>query len=80
MSKASGLLLDTHVWIWLNNGSSELKSSIIRNIDHAAENGELFISAISVWEIATLVAKKKIVLRTSVQDWIEQALKQDLLW
>ncbi len=72
----TGLLLDTHVWIWLNNGSPELKSTTIRDIDHAAENGELFISAISVWEIATLVAKKRIILRISIHDWIDQALLQ----
>lgn len=71
-----GLLLDTHVWIWLNNGSSELKSTAIREIDRAAQQGELFVSAISVWEIATLVAKKRILLRTSIHDWIEQALSQ----
>lgn len=72
----SGLLLDTHVWIWLNNGDLELKSAMIREIDRAAENGELFISAISVWEIATLVAKKRILLRASIHDWIEEALSQ----
>ena len=52
MNKPSGLLLDTHVWIWLNNGSSELKPASIRDIDHAAENGELFISAISVFRFS----------------------------
>lgn len=72
----SGLLLDTHVWVWLNNGSTELKTAAIREIDSAAENGELFISAISVWEIATLAAKKRILLRISIRDWIEQALSQ----
>lgn len=76
MHKKKGLLLDTHIWIWLNNGSFELKSKSIKQIDEAAANGELFIAAISVWEIATLVAKKKIILRTSVQDWIEEALDQ----
>lgn len=73
---SNGLLLDTHVWIWLNNGSSELKPAAIREIDRAAENGELFISAISVWEIATLVSKKRILLRTAIQEWIDQALSQ----
>lgn len=72
----SGLLLDTHIWIWLNNGSPELKSKSITEIDHAARKGELFISALSVWEVATLVAKKRILLRTSIHDWVEQALSQ----
>ena len=73
---SNGLLLDTHVWIWLNNGSSELKPAIIREIDHAAERGELCISAISIWEVATLVSRKRILLRTPVQAWIHQALSQ----
>lgn len=77
MNKAnSGLLLDTHVWIWLNIGSSELKTKLIQKIDNAAANGELFVAAISIWEIATLVAKKKIILKTTVQAWIEEALSQ----
>src|SRR3990167_10458115 len=73
---SNGLLLDTHVWIWLNNVSPELNPAAIREIDRAAENGELFISAISILEIATLVSKKRILLRTSIQEWIDQALSQ----
>lgn len=73
---SNGLLLDTHVWLWLSNGSPELKPAIIRDIDHAASVGELFISAISVWEVATLVSKKRILLRTSIHEWINQALSQ----
>lgn len=73
---SNGLLLDTHVWIWLNNGSPELKPAVIREIDRAASEGLLFISAISVWEVATLVSKKRILLRTAVSEWINQALSQ----
>ena len=76
MNNMSGILLDTHVWIWLNNGSPELKPTHVREIDQAAQAGELFVPAISVWEVATLAAKKRIVLRTSVHDWIERALSQ----
>lgn len=76
MSRNLKLLLDTHAWIWLNNGSHELKSNIISIIDKAANQGELYVSAISIWEVATLVAKKRIILRTSIQDWIEEALSQ----
>lgn len=70
------LLLDTHTWVWLNNGSNELSNKIIQSIDSAAENGKVFISAISVWEIATLAAKKRLILRTSLKEWIDEALSQ----
>lgn len=76
MSNNTNLLLDTHTWIWLNNGSNELSNKIIRQIDHAAENGNVFISAISVWEIATLTAKKRLILRTSLREWVDEALSQ----
>lgn len=76
MNNMPGILLDTHVWIWLNNGDATLKSTVVHEIDRAAENGELFVCAISVWEIATLVAKKRIVLRASIHDWIHNALSQ----
>lgn len=60
----------------LNNGSNELNDKIIQTIDHAADDGKVFISAISVWEIATLSAKKRLILRTSLKEWIDEALSQ----
>jgi PIN domain nuclease of toxin-antitoxin system len=76
IKKPLALLLDTHVWVWLNIGSPELDSNIIESIDKAAFGGEIYISAISIWEIATLVAKKRLILQTSVKDWIDKALTQ----
>lgn len=72
----SPLLLDTHTWIWLNNGSDELSDKIIQTIDYAASQGKVYISAISVWEIATLASKKRLVLRTSLKEWVNEALSQ----
>lgn len=71
----SSILLDTHIWIWLNQGASTLATSTIQWIDAIANEGAVYISAISVWEIATLVAKKKIILTTSVSDWVKRALE-----
>src|SRR5688572_26258678 len=70
------LLLDTHTWVWLNNGSDELSSKIIHRIDSAADQGKIFISAISIWEIATLAANKRLVLRASLKEWVDEALSQ----
>lgn len=71
-----GYLLDTHVWLWLNTGNTELKKTIIQLIDDAAIEGKVYIPAISVWEVATLVAKKRIILQSPLTEWIHEALMQ----
>ena len=72
----NGLLLDTHVWVWLNEGSPELKPNIVKLIDETAQKHGIFISAISVWEIATLANKKRLTLKMPIEEWTEQALSQ----
>ncbi|OGT64877.1 MAG: twitching motility protein PilT [Gammaproteobacteria bacterium RIFCSPHIGHO2_12_FULL_45_9] len=72
----SPLLLDTHIWIWLNTGSTLLAPETIHCIETAATQGMVWIAAISVWELATLVRKQRISLTTSVQDWVQTALAQ----
>ena len=76
MAKHNGLLLDTHIWIWLNNADAELKPKAIAWIDAAAQGDGVFISAITVWEVATLVSKKRLILQISLADWIDTALSQ----
>lgn len=68
------LLLDTHIWLWLVQGNPSLSSQIRRFIDKASENNELYVSIISVWEIAMLEKKNRIVLESSCHTWIKNAL------
>jgi len=51
------LLLDTHVWLWLVAGSSELSTEARHMIDRAVAAGSLRIAAISLWEIALLASR-----------------------
>lgn len=71
-----GILLDTHTWIWLFNGSTELSKSAIEQIDFAANQGKVFIPAISVWELSMLVAKSRVNLSQSIHQWINNSLSQ----
>ena len=67
------IVLDTHVWVWWVNGDSALaaaKHAIIT----ANESSGLAVSAISCWEVAKLVEKKRLVLTLPVDQWITQAL------
>lgn len=73
-TSAEALLLDTHVWIWLNEGGAELSDGVIRRIDSAAARGLALVSVMSVWEVALLHAKQRVVLGLALPAWVERAL------
>ena len=69
------ILLDTHAWIWMMEGSrDQLSSTTVSLIEDASTRSELVVSAISVWEVATLEAKGRITLSRSVHEWVSDAL------
>jgi len=72
------LLLDTHVWFWLVTGHERLAkaSLLLRRIEAAAETGRLWLSAISVWEIAMLEAKGRVELGRRCESWMGEALEK----
>jgi PIN domain nuclease of toxin-antitoxin system len=67
------ILLDTHIWIWWVNGSSELPESHRLCIDSNEQQG-LAISIMSCWEVAQLVEKNRLSLNYPVLEWINLAL------
>ena len=68
------LLLDTHVWIWLslerNKSLSEKSKKAMNSSDHK------WISAISCWELAKLVEKKRINFSIPSLAWIRRSLNE----
>lgn len=54
------ILLDTHVLIWAREDSKRLSRAAASAIRRARHNGGLAISAISLWELASLFASGKI--------------------
>ena len=68
------MLLDTHIWYWLIDGSPRLSDRARRTIEDAATRGELIVSVMSVWEIAMLEAKGRVAFDIGCLDWIRQAL------
>ncbi len=67
-------LLDTHVWIWLINGDSSLKKKSLDVITAASRRGRVYVSVISVWEVAMLVSKGRLLLEKPLQQWCLEAL------
>ena len=69
------IILDTHIWLWLAEGSPRLaKSPILKAIRSAARKDEVLVPAICPWEIAMLVRKERIQLLKSAGEWINEAL------
>ena len=69
------LILDTHAFIWLMNGSKELSSDVKTLISNVAKQNLIGISAISLWEISMLHARKRIFLNQPCLEWIERSLE-----
>ena len=72
-----GLLLDTHVALWLDSGDERLRSSTYASIDGCWKNGgTIFLSAVTAWEIALLVDTGRIDLDIPVDAWIRRFLER----
>ncbi|OGM64207.1 twitching motility protein PilT [Candidatus Woesebacteria bacterium RIFCSPLOWO2_01_FULL_39_14] len=66
------ILLDTHVLIWWLNGSAKLSNKALREIKNSKKKEKIFVSSISIWEIAMLVKKKRLKLTLNVESWIRE--------
>jgi PIN domain nuclease of toxin-antitoxin system len=73
------ILLDTHVLIWLAEGSNELKPQVRKTLDEAAYGSGLGVSSISFWEVAMLSARGRIILSQPVSEWRSRILAQDCI-
>lgn len=74
MTDERPILLDTHTWIWLAGGSKEISQTVCAQIEKAAKTSEVLIASISVWELAMLERKGRVVLSKPVWDWVHEAL------
>ena len=66
-------LLDTHTWIWWVDGNRRLAPRVLKRLDGLTNNQRPRLSAISLWEAATLVSLGRLELRTSFDMWITRA-------
>ena len=66
------LILDTHILIWYIEGIN-LSEPQVELIDKMREKSSVYISAISIWEIALLVSKDRIALSIDIDEWIQRA-------
>jgi PIN domain nuclease of toxin-antitoxin system len=73
------ILLDTHVFVRYALGSKQLGKRAQVTIERALGRDELYLSALSFWEIAMLVAKGRLEIETTVPAFRVAALRQGIL-
>jgi PIN domain nuclease of toxin-antitoxin system len=69
-------LLDTHAWVWWVTGDRRLSQSAGKAIEAAQAGEALWLSPISIWEVAKKVEKGQLILDRPVADWLDLASLQ----
>jgi len=67
-------LLDTHAWLWWVTADKRLSHRAATTIRRSLSNHDLWISMISVWEVAKKAAKAQLTLDRPVEQWLDQAI------
>lgn len=67
-------LLDTHAWVWWVTEDDRLSRPAATAIRRSLTNDSLFLSLISVWEVAKKVEKGQLILDRPVEQWLDQAV------
>lgn len=67
-------VLDTHACIWWLTEDRRLSARARKAADRAAARGDLFVSMMSLWEIAKLVEHGKLSFNQPLDSWLDTAL------
>ena len=68
------MLSDTHALLWFLNSNPRLGREATLKIREATVNGDAAFSAISVWEVALLLAKNRLTLNVAATQWRQSLL------
>ncbi len=74
MTDSPRILLDTHTWVWFEQGEERLPIKARQQIEKAAWGGSLYIAAISLLEIANQHRRGRIQLSIPLEQWFSQTL------
>ena len=66
-------ILDTHAWLWWVNGDTRLSKKAKAAVDKAQAQDDLWLSMISIWEVAKKVELKQLVLDRPLSQWLDAA-------
>jgi PIN domain nuclease of toxin-antitoxin system len=66
------LLLDTHIWLWSHLDPDRLSKRVARHLENP--KNELWLSAVSTWEVMTLAGRGRLALEPNPASWVRRAL------
>lgn len=69
------ILLDSHVFVWLANGEPGFSSDARALIRSAYDADALFLSPISVWEIALKASRGQLQFDRPLRPWMQESLR-----
>ena len=72
------LLLDTHVFLWSTDAVDRVGSNALNLIEEASLSRQIYLSAITFWEIAMLIRKGKTSIPQSVAHLRSRALERGI--
>ena len=70
---SDGPILDTHAWIWWINQDARLGRSVIERLDTLPVGRRPRVCDISLWEVAMLAERGRLVLSVPLLEWFEAA-------
>lgn len=73
------VLLDTHILLWWFEEGSRLSGVQQKTLEAASSELPLYVSEISLWEIATLLELRRIRLQLPLRDWLDKATSPPLV-
>jgi PIN domain nuclease of toxin-antitoxin system len=74
----NGYLLDTHAWLWVQRGEiGSLSADLLHRLNDLQRQGKVYLSAISVLEIARMVASGHYDLGISVDRFVAEATEDE---
>ena len=70
------LLLDTHAAIWFA-AKEPMRKEAVAEIDRTRETARVLLSAVSVWELSTLIVKQRLKLDQPLGSWVRKFVTAD---
>ena len=67
------ILMDTHVWFWSLTEPENLSEAALKLIQRTKPDNRT-VASISLWEFAMMVARRRIVLKTTAEQWLDYAI------
>ena len=68
------ILLDTHAWLWWVSEDRRLSKKARSGIEKSQRDEDVWVSLISIWELAKKVEKRQLVLDRPLDQWLDLAM------